>query len=55
MERRIQKYEISKQHFQHFVSLPGIWTQRLYHLFDYKDTRSLDFVEFLNGIGNLKS
>lgn len=47
--------EINQRHFEHIISMSGLWTERLYLLFDSHNTSNLSFCEFLEGIGFLKS
>ena len=50
LEKRVKNQEINQKHFESIITMTGLWTDRLYILFDTNKSDNLSFSEFLAGI-----
>ena len=53
LAKRSPNDTISKDTFIEYFNLPGILSDRLFDVFDYKQTKNIDFEEFVSGLARV--
>ena len=53
LAKRSPNDTISKDTFIEYFNLPGILNDRLFDVFDYKQTKAIDFEEFVSGLARV--